>query len=161
MGARRLSRETGISLDEAKQFIEAYFEKYPGIKTFTEAMVEQARTEGHVTTILGRRRSLPEIHSRNRAQEVAAERMAVNTPIQGSAADIIKVAMVNLSRRLAQEDADTKVLLQVHDELLLEVRRGCEDGVATVVREEMENAVPLRVPVKVDIAIGENWMEAH
>ena len=149
------------SHDEAKQFIEAYFGKYPGIKTFTEASVEHARTEGHVTTILGRRRNLPEIHSRNRAQEVAAERMAVNTHIQGSAADIIKVAMVSLSRRLAREEADTRMLLQVHDELLLEVPRGRQADVTAAVREEMENAVPLNVPVKVDIAIGENWMEAH
>ena len=161
MGSRRLARGTGISLDDAKRFIDAYFDKYPGIKEFTAASVSQARTEGYVKTILGRRRNLPEIHSRNRGQEVAAERMAVNTPIQGSAADIIKVAMVSLARRLSHEDADAKMLLQVHDELLFEVRRDDADRVADTVREEMEQAVRLSVPVKVDVALGENWMEAH
>ena len=161
MGPRRLARGSGISLDEAKQFIEAYFEKYPGIKGFAEVSVHQARTQGYVTTLLGRRRNLPEINSRNRAQEVAAERMAMNTPIQGSAADIIKVAMVNLARRLARTKADVKMLLQVHDELLFEVRQADAERVAEIVREEMEQAVPLSVPLKVDVSVGANWMEAH
>ncbi len=161
MGPQRLARETGISLQEAKDFIAAYFEKYPGIKKFTEEMVEQARRDGYVTTLLGRRRNLPEIHSSNRGLQVAAERMAVNTPIQGSAADIIKVAMVNLDRRLEKEKAPARLLLQVHDELVLETPQSEADAMAALVKEEMENAVELVIPLKVDVAFGRNWLEAH
>ena len=161
MGPRRVARETGLTMDEAKGFIEAYFEKYPGIKSFTDACVAQAQTEGHVTTILGRRRNLPDIQSANRGHQVAAERMAVNTPIQGSAADIMKVAMVRLAARMAKENLADRMLLQVHDELLLEVHRDRAEAVAGIVCEEMEEAVPLVVPLKVDVAMGENWMEAH
>ncbi|MBM4047775.1 MAG: DNA polymerase I, partial [Planctomycetes bacterium] len=167
MGPQRLAQESGsptgerISMDEAKQFIDAYFQNYPGIKKFTDAMVQQARTEGFVTTLLGRRRNLLEIHSTNRGMAVAAERMAVNTPIQGSAADMIKVAMVHIDRRLDRERCRARMILQVHDELVFEVHKGEVGRAREIVREEMERAIPLKVPVKVDVSVGENWLEAH
>ena len=161
MGSQRLARETGITMDEAKAFIESYFDTYPRIREYRDRMIEQVRTEGYVETVLGRRRQIPEIHSRNRGVEVAAERVAVNTPIQGSAADLIKVAMIRLDEGLAKAGSPAAIVLQVHDELLLEVAKEETANVKQLVRECMEGAMELRVPIRVDMGVGSNWLEAH
>ena len=161
MGPIRLARETGTTLAEAEAFIRAYFEKYPGVRRYTEEQVQKARDEGYVSTMLGRRRTISDIRSQNQRTRSNAERTAVNTPIQGSAADLIKVAMVNIDRRLAQEGRNAKMLLQVHDELVFEVPKAELDAVTALVRHEMEHALELRVPIKVDVGVGENWLEAH
>lgn len=161
MGAQRLARETGLSLADARAFIDAYFAKYPRIQAYLQAQVEHAREHGDVATALGRRRPLPEIHATQRAVRANAERMAVNTPIQGTAADVIKVAMVRIDRRLARERLRARMLLQVHDELLFEAPDDELDRLEALVREEMSQAFPLSVPLQVDIGRGRSWLEAH
>jgi DNA polymerase-1 len=161
MGPVRLARETGLSRVEAEHFIEQYFEKYPGVKTYLDGQIEWARERGYVSTILGRRRLIPEIWSHHRGVQSNAERLAINTPIQGTAADLIKVAMVRIDRRLRHQDMKTRMILQVHDELLFEVPDGERETVAELVREEMEGALDLEVPLKADMGWGTNWLEAH
>lgn len=161
MGPHRLASDTGIAVAEAQAFILAYFESFPGIKAFLDQSLEQARETGVVRTLLGRLRLIPEIHSSDGRVRSNAENMAVNTPIQGSAADMIKKAMVSLHRRLESEKLEARMILQVHDELVLDVPRSEVEKVTTVVREEMEGALVLEVPVVVDVATGENWFEAH
>jgi len=156
-----LSRQLDIGRREAQAFIDAYFAHYPGIQAFMDARIEEARAHQYVTTILGRRCAIPEIHSQNGAVRGYAERNAINYPVQGSAADIIKVAMVNISRRLQEERLATKMVLQVHDELVFEVPESEVEAVRELVREGMEGAVPLSVPLAVDIGVGRNWHEAH
>jgi len=124
-------------------------------------MVEQARREGYVSTLFNRRRYLPDILHENRVIRAEAERMAVNTPIQGTAADLIKKAMIGIHQRLAGERFRAKMLIQVHDELVFEVPDGELDDVTAMIRQEMEQVYPLRVPLKVDVKAGENWDEAH
>ncbi|MBI3325987.1 MAG: hypothetical protein HYZ81_04690 [Nitrospinae bacterium] len=161
MGPTRLAREIDISLEEAKQFIEAYFATYPGVHRYTLEMIALAKEQGYVTTLLGRRRYLPELFNDNPGIRVAAENMAINTPVQGSSADLIKVAMINIHTRLQRERLATQMLLQVHDELVFEVPIAELEQVKLLVVEEMEQAVHLDVPVKVDIGAGRNWFEAH
>ncbi|MBT7693436.1 MAG: DNA polymerase I, partial [Gemmatimonadales bacterium] len=138
-----------------------YFAKYPKIKGYLDGQVEHARADGYVETILGRRRPLVDIRAAQRMARANAERMALNSPIQGSAADIIKVAMIKIDRRLEAEGLQARMLLQVHDELLFEVPPEEVDRLEALVREEMEGAVELAVPLKVDIGRGANWLEAH
>jgi len=161
MGPQRLARENGVTLAEAKTFIEEYFAQYPKIKEYTEEQILKAQTQGFVTTILGRKRPLPDIHSTNPGLRINAEHMAVNTPIQGSAADLIKVAMVRLHAKLAKGGFETAMLLQVHDELVFEAPKGEVDEVTKLIRREMEGALALKVPLKVDVGAGPNWLEAH
>lgn len=161
MGPQRLARENGVSMAEAKKFIEDYFAKYPGIKEFTVECVETAKKQGFVSTILGRKRLLPEILSTNIGLKIAAEHMAVNTPIQGSAADLIKVAMVRLHAKLKARKMETTMLLQVHDELVFEAPKGEVDEAKKIIIDEMENAMKLKVPLKVDVGAGKSWLEAH
>jgi DNA polymerase-1 len=161
MGAQRLARDTGITVDEARRFIEGYFAKYPKIQGYLKSQVEHARQHGYVETVLGRRRPLSDIRSSQRQMRSNAERMAVNTPIQGSAADIIKVAMVRIDRRLAREGLRARMLLQVHDELLFEAPDDELDRLEALVREEMVQAFPMDVPLKVDVGRGRSWLEAH
>ena len=161
MGAFSLGKDLGISRKEAQQFIDHYFERYPAILEYLEAKKQEAREHRYVTTILGRRCAIPEINSKNGAFRSYAERNAINYPIQGSAADIIKVAMVNIDRRLREEKLQARMLLQVHDELVFEVPKAELDQVRELVRIEMETAVPLDLPLKVDIGDGENWAQAH
>jgi DNA polymerase-1 len=154
-----LEQATNLSREEAAQFIALYFEKYPRVKEYLEATKERARKLGYVQTVLGRRRFLPEINSYNRMVREAAERMAINAPVQGSSADIIKIAMINLHREMERRNLESKMLLQIHDELLFEVP---EDEVAemkSLVTELMPHAVELCVPVKIDIKLGKNWGE--
>ncbi len=161
MGPKKLSEELGIDLKTAKNYITTYYDRYVGVARFKEEMIEIARREGYVTTLFKRRRYLPDIQHGNRVIRAEAERMAVNTPIQGTAADLIKKAMINIHNRMIQEDFQAKMLLQVHDELVFEVPEGELDSLVSMVREEMEGVYELRVPLKVDINQGRNWDEAH
>jgi DNA polymerase-1 len=161
MGSTRLAREIAISLEEAKRFIDAYFATYPGVHRYTMESVQKAREQGYVTTVLGRRRYLPELFSEHQGVRAAAENMAINTPVQGSSADLIKLAMINIRHRFRQEGLQAQMLLQVHDELVFEVPVAELDTVKSLVIEEMERAVRLDVPVRVDVGMGRNWFEAH
>ena len=156
-----LARQLNIGRREAQAFIDAYFAHYPGIQAFMDAKIAEARDKQYVTTILGRRCAVPEIHSQNGAIRGYAERNAINYPVQGSAADIIKVAMVNIQRRLLDERLASKMVLQVHDELVFEVPEEEVGVMRELVRSGMEGAVELSVPLAVDIGVGRNWREAH
>ena len=152
-----LSTRAGISRQEAQEFINSYFATYSGISYYMLHIKEAARTRGFVTTLLGRKRSIPELEARNPSLRAAGERMAINMPIQGTAADIIKIAMIRLAARLRDEGFRARMLLQVHDELLLEVPRDEVARLAPVVRETMESAMPLDVPLTVDVKVGDDW----
>ncbi|WP_163970196.1 DNA polymerase I [Oceanobacillus halotolerans] len=155
-----LSQNLGITRKEAKQFIERYFESYPGVKTYMDEIVQEAKHKGYVSTIMKRRRYLPEITSRNFNRRSFAERTAMNTPIQGSAADIIKQAMLDLHAKLREENLTARMLLQVHDELILEAPKEEINKLKEIVPAVMENTVKLNVPLKVDYAYGESWFDA-
>jgi DNA polymerase-1 len=154
-----LEQATKLSREEAAQFIALYFEKYPKVKEYLEATKEQARKLGYVQTVLGRRRFLPEINSANRMVREAAERMAINAPVQGSSADIIKIAMINLHREMEKRNFKSKMLLQIHDELLFEVPEAEVEVMKSLVSDLMPRAYELCVPVKIDIKLGKNWAE--
>jgi DNA polymerase-1 len=154
-----LEQATELSREEAARFIAAYFEKYPGVKQYLEATKEQARKLGYVQTLLGRRRPIPEIDSGNRQVREAAERMAINMPVQGTSADIIKVAMNKLDQEMAKRQLKSKMLLQVHDELLFEVTEDELEEMRHLVPEIMSTALELSVPLKVDVKEGKNWGE--
>lgn len=156
-----LSERLGLSRAESKKLIDDYFVNFPGVKRYIENSVESARKSGYVETILHRRRYLPDINSRNANVRGYAERNAVNAPIQGSAADIIKLAMVRIANRIKVENLRAEMILQVHDELNFNVPEDEIDRLTQLVREEMEHVIPLSVPLKVDIGIGDNWLEAH
>ena len=161
MGSQRLSRELGIPRAKADEYIKRYFEKFPKVQVFYQAMLEQARSTGFVTTLMGRRRYLHDITSDHGGRRQVAERVATNTPIQGSAADIIKKAMVDLDRELSASGLATRLVLQIHDELLLESPIAEVDEASRLVAATMEKAVELLVPVVVDVGHGRNWAEAH
>ena len=156
-----LSERLGVSRAEAKELIDGYFMSFPGVKDYIDTTIENARRDGYVETLLHRRRYLPDINSRNAKVRGYAERNAVNAPIQGTAADIIKIAMVKIADRLKREGLKTEMLLQVHDELNFNVPLDEVDRVKALVREEMEGAFSLSVPLRVDIGVGANWLEAH
>ena len=155
-----LSRDLRIPRKEAAGYIESYFAKCSGVKAFIDKVVADAHANGCVTTMFGRRRELPAIHSKNYNQRTLAERMAMNTPIQGSAADIIKLAMIAAYRRLREQKLRSRMLLQVHDELVLEVPAEEVEAVSAILRETMEQVVKLSVPLSIDIHKGKNWAEA-
>jgi DNA polymerase-1 len=161
MGAFSLAKDLGIGRKEAQQFIDHYFERYPAVLRFMEERKAEARQHQYVTTLLGRHCATPEINSKNGAVRGYAERNAINYPIQGSAADIIKVAMINIDRRLREEGFGARMVLQVHDELVFDVPQDEFEVVRQLVKREMENAVELSVPLVVDIGVGANWSEAH
>jgi len=154
-----LEQASGLTREESAAFISAYFEKYPGVKQYLESTKEKARKDGYVQTILGRRRAIPEINHANRQLREAAERMAINMPVQGTSADIIKVAMINLDRDIARRQLKSKMLLQVHDELIFEVPQAEEKEMRKLVPELMSTAIELSVPLKVDVKAGPNWGE--
>lgn len=154
-----LARNLAISNAEAARFIEHYFRQHPGVRAWIDATLERARADGYVTTLLNRRRYVPELNSSNTGTRRAAERVAINTPVQGSAADIIKLAMVRLDRAL--RDTGARLLLQVHDELLVEGPASEASRVAKMMKQIMEEAVELTVPLKVDVGTGDNWEEIH
>lgn len=155
-----LSKELKIEISKAKDFIDAYFEKYGKVKAFLGDLVEEARNDGYVTTILNRRRYLPEINSRNNSVRQFAERAAINAPIQGSAADLIKIAMININNVMNEKKMKSKMLLQVHDELIFEVPPEEVEQMRELVKDRMEQVVKLNVPVKVQVKVGDNWLEA-
>ena len=157
MSGYGLEQATELSREESEQFIDAYFKKYPGVKDYLDKTRQQARQLGYVQTILGRKRTIPEVNSHNRNLREAAERMAINMPVQGTSADIIKVAMVNLDREMTSRNLMSKLLLQVHDELILEVPDDELEEMKTLVRHVMSTAIPLSIPLKVDIKTGSNW----
>jgi DNA polymerase-1 len=161
MGPQRLAHELSISLADAQQYIHQYFARHAGVRSYMQTVVEEARTRGYVSTILGRRRAVPELRSKERGVAQAAERVATNTPIQGSAADLIKKAMVAVEQRLYRAGLPASLLLQVHDELLLEVDESAVEATKAAVREEMETVMPLAVPLKVDLGVGRTWANAH
>ena len=152
-----LMQATELSREEATQFIKSYFEQYPGVTEYLESLKRQARERGYVSTLLGRRRYVPEVRSSNRQVREAAERMAINMPVQGTSADIIKVAMINLDRAMREQDFKSKMLLQVHDELVFEVPEKELEAMCRLVTDSMVNAVALKVPLKVDLKSGANW----
>ena len=156
-----LSQQTDLSRSESKELIDTYYESYPKLKAYMSSQIDFARDNGYVATVLGRRRYLKDILSQNAIVRGAAERNAVNAPIQGSAADIIKIAMINIHKRLETGDWKAKMLLQVHDELVFDVPRTEIESLSAMVKEEMENAFVMDVPLVVDLGIGENWLEAH
>ena len=156
-----LSEQTTLSRGESKDLIDAYFETYPQLKDYMAKQVDLARKQGYVETILGRRRYLRDINSNNYVVRSHAERNAVNAPIQGSAADIIKLSMVKLHQTLKEKEFKTRMLLQVHDELVFEVPKDELETIQPIIKETMENAIDFSVPLVVDCGIGKNWLEAH
>ena len=161
MSAFRLAREQGISRPQAKEIIDLYFSRYPGILSWKEATLEEGRETGRVTTLMNRIRPLPDLNSRNGMSRKAAERVAINTPVQGSAADIMKKAMIHIDQRIQSDFPDLKMILQVHDELVFEVPEDKVEAARDMVIEEMEQVVELEVPLVANAGIGDNWLKAH
>ena len=156
-----LSQQTDLSRSESKTLIETYYTTYPKLRSYIHDQIDFAREHGYVETVLGRRRYLQAINSQNAVVRGAAERNAVNAPIQGSAADIIKLAMIAIQKKLNESKWETQMLLQVHDELVFEVPKEELEGIKALVKEAMENAFSLAVPLVVDMGVGKNWLEAH
>jgi len=161
-GATNLSKQLGISRAEATELISNYFVQFAGLKQYMDDTVAYAREHGYVKTMLGRRRVLRDINSRNGLTRSNAERMAINTPIQGTAADMIKIAMINIHKELQERKLQTKMILQVHDELVFDVYKPELDEVMAMVEQRMKDALPgLTVPILVGMDTGANWLEAH
>jgi DNA polymerase-1 len=161
MSAFRLGNELGISLAQAREYMDDYFARYPQVPKVQESLIAHAREHGFAVTLWGRKRPIVGIRSRNQRDRMAAERVAMNTPLQGTAADLIKVAMCRVQKRLDNDPAAGRMLLQVHDELLLEVPEAEVERVAEMVKEEMAQAADLQVPLVVDAGWGRTWEEAH
>jgi len=156
-----LSQNTGMSNKDAKQLIDNYFETYPNVKAFMDKSIATAREKGYAETLMGRKRFLPDINSNNRTVRSAAERNAINAPIQGSSADMIKVAMVRINRALKEKQLKSRMIMQVHDEVIVDTHKNEVDEVKSIVLEAMENAISLKVKMKVDLNTGNDWLEAH
>ncbi|OQX33199.1 MAG: DNA polymerase I [Oceanospirillales bacterium LUC14_002_19_P2] len=161
MSAFGLAKQLGIFRQSAQEYVDLYFERYPGVKDYMERTRKQAHEQGYVETLFGRRLHLPEINARNKMRQQAAERTAINAPMQGTAADIIKKAMIGVDQWLAESGLDARMVMQVHDELVLEVAEGCLETVVDGLREHMTAAAELAIPLLVDVGIGDNWDEAH
>ncbi|MBM3333890.1 DNA polymerase I, partial [Candidatus Sumerlaeota bacterium] len=159
MSAHGLAEQLEISRTQAAQFIDDYFRAYPGVKRWTEEIVSSARQNGYVTTLSGRRRAIANIASRHQGLRAAAERVAINTPIQGTAADMIKIAMIAVDRRLRQIGSHAEMIMQVHDELIFDLPEAEVESARRAVCEEMETAMSLAVPLRVDVKVGQNWEE--
>ena len=155
-----LSQDLSITRKEAAKYIDDYFQTYPGIKTFLDQAVQHAKDQGYAVTLFGRRRPVPELSSSNFMQRSFGERVAMNSPIQGTAADIIKIAMIGVDRRLKEEGLKSRLVLQVHDELLIEAEQTEVETVKEILRQEMEQAASLDVPLEIDMHTGDNWYEA-
>ena len=161
MSAFGLAKQIGSNRHEAQEYIDIYFHRYPGIKEYMQRMRQVARDQGYVETILGRRLYLPEINSQNKMRQMAAERVAINAPMQGTAADIIKQAMLDVDVWLIKEKPDAKMLMQVHDELVLEVADQDVAQVKQMLPKIMSAAANLTIPVTASVGIGQNWEKAH
>jgi DNA polymerase-1 len=160
LSAFGLSQQLGVEVDEARALMDAYFERFGGVRDYLRGVQEEARVRGYTATILGRRRYLPDLTSDNRQRRELAERIALNAPIQGSAADIIKLAMIRLDAEIAERSLASRVLLQVHDELVLEIAPGERDEVEELVRSTMAGAMELSVPLDVSVGVGRSWRDA-
>jgi DNA polymerase-1 len=156
-----LSETLSISRDDARKYIDQYFERHPGVKRYIDETLEGARKRGYVVTLMGRKRSIPELKNQNSMTRQQGERFAINSPIQGTAADMIKIAMINIWKSFKDRGLKAKMILQVHDELLFELPVQELGAVRDIVREKMEGAVDLSIPIKVDIGYGSSWAEAH
>lgn len=161
ISAFSLSKDLNIPRSEAQRYIDEYFTLYSGVKHFIDETIEATRKTGYVTTLLNRIRYIPEIHSKNHSVRQFAERTAVNTPIQGTAADMIKLAMVAIHETLSEQYPDVKMIMQVHDELVFEVPKHLAEEIQALVVKEMESVLDLSVPIKVEAHYGQNWDEAH
>lgn len=161
IGAFSLSKDTGVSVAEAKRYIEAYLAKYSGVDAFMKRTAENAAKNLYVETMFGRRRYIPEINAANKIVQAAAKRIAMNTPIQGTAADIIKLAMIKVYKRLEAEKLPARLILQVHDELIVEAEESCAEKAAEILKEEMEGCVKMAVPLTADVKIGKTWFDTH
>lgn len=161
MSAFGLARQLGISRSEAQRYMDLYFERYPGVLDYMERTRQQAAEQGYVETLEGRRLYLPEINSRNGMRRKASEREAINAPMQGTAADIIKKAMITVDHWLQTEKPHAEMLMQVHDELVFEVKESELESVKQQIQRLMENSMLLDVPLKVEVGVGDNWDEAH
>jgi DNA polymerase-1 len=159
IGSFSLAQKLGVSNAEGREFIDRYFERFPGVRNYLDEQIEKARKQGFVETLTGRRRYIPEISSKNFNIRAFGERAATNAPIQGSSADLIKIAMIDIQRELDSGGPAGRMLLQVHDELLFETPRGGEAALLAMVKEKMEGAAQLRVPLLVETGVGENWLE--
>ena len=161
IGPFGLGNRLGISQSEAKEIISRYFERFPKVKQYITETIEGAKRNGYVSTLLGRRRYLPDITSKNQNVRGNAERQAINMPIQGTAADMIKLAMINLDREILKKKLKSRMLLQVHDELVFEVPSAEKEKMEKLVSEKMRGALALNVPIEVEVGTGKNWLEAH
>jgi DNA polymerase-1 len=161
MSAFGLARQLGIGRGDAQRYVDLYFERYPGVKRYMDETRRKAHETGFVETVFGRRLYLPEIQSRNQALRQYAERSAINAPMQGTAADIIKRAMIDVDQWLQSSSVAARLIMQVHDELVLEVAEEAVEPVVKELRQRMAAGADLKVPLKVDIGIGKNWDEAH
>ena len=161
MSAFGLAKQLSIGRFEAQDYVDLYFERYPGVKNYMDSTREKAAERGYVETVYGRRLYLPEINARNAQRRQYAERTAINAPMQGTAADIIKRAMINVDAALRDSDLDAKVVMQVHDELVVEVAESQVEALSELLRTNMESAADLSVDLVVDIGVGSNWDEAH
>src|SRR3989338_6328224 len=157
LSAFGLARQLGISVDTAKEYIERYFKRYQGVQKFIEETIQKAHAQGYVETLLGRKRALPELHSANPHLKSFGERMAVNTPLQGTAADMIKIAMIQIQNEIEKKKLHSCMLLQVHDELVFEVEKSELEEMKALVKEKMEHALKLSVPITVEIKVGKTW----
>jgi DNA polymerase-1 len=155
-----LATSLGIDRKEAERYIQAYFERYSGVRKFIDSTIEKVRKTGAARTLLGRQRPIPDMHSRNPNARSFAERTAVNTPLQGTAADLIKMAMIRIDKKLHERRHEAQMLLQVHDELLFEAPPNEAEEIAAMVKMEMEQVYRLEVPLLVDVGIGDNWRDA-
>jgi DNA polymerase-1 len=161
MSAFGLAKQLGVRRGEAQQYVDLYFDRYPGVKAFMDGIRDTARAQGFVETVAGRRLYLPEINARNPQRRQYAERSAINAPMQGTAADIIKMAMIAVQDWLDRDQVDARMIMQVHDELVLEVKEDVVDSVKARVVELMSQAASLSVALKVEAEVGKNWDEAH
>jgi DNA polymerase-1 len=156
-----LSQQAEISVKESAEFIKRYFETYPGFKTYIDTTIDFAKKHGYVKTLMGRKRPVPDINSSTSFRREGAERVAINTPIQGTSADMIKIAMIKIADELKEKKLKSRMIMQVHDELVFEVHEDEIEIMKTTVKDIMENALKLNVPIVVDIGIGKSWNEAH
>ncbi|MBQ8647217.1 MAG: DNA polymerase I, partial [Oscillospiraceae bacterium] len=161
IGAFSLSKDIGVSVKEADAFIKNYLDSFPGVKGYMENTIAFGRENGYVATLFGRRRALPELTSTNFNVRALGERMAMNTPIQGTAADVIKLAMVRVWKRLREEGLTARLILQVHDELIVEAPEGEIEQASRILSEEMQNAAAFSVPLTAEVTQGHTWLEAH
>ncbi|KJR41013.1 DNA polymerase I [Candidatus Magnetoovum chiemensis] len=159
MSAHGLSDTLKIPFKEAKNYIDKFFQTRAGLSQYIEKTIEETKQRGFSITLLGRTRPIADLDASNKNKQMQAQRLAVNSPIQGSCADIIKIAMIKIHNKIKNRNKEIKMILQVHDELLFEVSKDCINEALDLIKTEMENAVPLKVPLKVDICFGKNWAE--